>query len=71
MTARHSEFHRVWTVAEAKARLSEVLRCAPLRVWRHRVSGFLLDTNVVSELTKDAPNPRVVAFLTGQPHDEH
>lgn len=30
------------------------------------MSGFLLDTNVVSELTKDAPNPRVVAFLTKQ-----
>lgn len=30
------------------------------------MSGFLLDTNVVSELTKDAPNPRVVAFLTEQ-----
>ena len=28
MTARHSESHRVWTVAEAKARLSEVLRRA-------------------------------------------
>ena len=28
MTARHSEPHRVWTVAEAKARLSEVLRRA-------------------------------------------
>ena len=30
------------------------------------MSGFLLDANVVSELTKDAPDPRVVAFLTGQ-----
>ena len=30
------------------------------------MSGFLLDTNVVSELTKDAPNPRVLAFLTEQ-----
>ena len=28
--------------------------------------GFLLDANVVSELTKDAPDPRVVAFLTEQ-----
>ena len=26
--------------------------------------GFLLDTNVISELTKDAPNPGVVAFLS-------
>ena len=29
-----------------------------------RVSGILLDTNVVSELTKDAPDSHVVAFLT-------
>ena len=28
MTAQHPEPHRVWTVAEAKARLSEVLRRA-------------------------------------------
>ena len=27
------------------------------------MSGFLLDTNVVSELTKDEPDPQVVAFL--------
>ena len=27
------------------------------------MSGFLLDTNVVSELTRDVPNPGVVAFL--------
>ena len=27
------------------------------------MSGFLLDTNVVSELTKDRPEARVVAFL--------
>ncbi|MDE0057411.1 MAG: PIN domain-containing protein [Defluviicoccus sp.] len=26
---------------------------------------YLLDSNVVSELTRDAPNPRVVAFLSG------
>ena len=30
------------------------------------MNGFLLDTNVVSELTKDAPDSRVVAFLTAQ-----
>lgn len=30
--------------------------------------GFLLDTNVVSELTRDAPAPQVVEFLTS--HDE-
>ena len=30
------------------------------------MNGFLLDTNVVSELTKDAPDPRVVAFLVAQ-----
>ena len=28
--------------------------------------GCLLDTNVVSELTRDAPDPRVVAFLSGR-----
>ena len=28
--------------------------------------GILLDTNVVSELTKEAPNPRVVSFLAEQ-----
>ena len=27
------------------------------------MSGFLLDTNVVSEMTKETPDPRVVAFL--------
>ncbi len=30
------------------------------------MSGFLLDTNVVSELVKPAPEPRVIAFLTSQ-----
>ncbi len=30
------------------------------------MSGFLLDTNVVSELTKNVPDSRVVAFLAGQ-----
>lgn len=28
------------------------------------MSGFLLDTNVISELAKDAPHPRVTAFLS-------
>ena len=28
MTAQHARPHRVWTVAEAKARLSEILRLA-------------------------------------------
>ncbi|MCY4103310.1 MAG: type II toxin-antitoxin system VapC family toxin [bacterium] len=27
------------------------------------MTGFVLDTNVVSELTKDRPEPRVLAFL--------
>ena len=27
------------------------------------MTGFLLDTNVISELTRDCPDPRVVAFL--------
>ncbi|MCY3958984.1 MAG: type II toxin-antitoxin system VapC family toxin [Chloroflexi bacterium] len=30
------------------------------------MSGFLLDTNVVSEMTKHRPSPRVIAFLTHQ-----
>ena len=30
------------------------------------MSGFLLDTNVVSEMVKPLPAPRVVAFLIGQ-----
>ena len=31
------------------------------------MTGFLVDTNVVSELTRDRPEPRVVAFLSEQP----
>ena len=31
------------------------------------MTGFLLDTNVISELTRDRPEPRVVAFLSEQP----
>ena len=30
------------------------------------MSGFLLDTNVLSELARDAPDSRVVAFLSEQ-----
>ena len=30
------------------------------------MTGYLLDTNVVSELTRDAPDPQVVAFLNAQ-----
>ena len=30
------------------------------------MSGFLLDTNALSETTRDAPNPRVLAFLAGR-----
>jgi toxin FitB len=29
------------------------------------VSGFLLDTNVISELVRRQPDPRVVAWVTG------
>ena len=32
------------------------------------MSGFLLDTNVISELTKDAPHSRVTAFLADVEH---
>ena len=30
------------------------------------MNGYLLDTNVISELTKVAPEPRVLAFLSEQ-----
>ena len=30
------------------------------------MSGFLLDTNVISELTREVPHPGVIAFLTEQ-----
>ena len=30
------------------------------------MSGFLLDTNVLSELTREAPHPGVIAFLAEQ-----
>ncbi|MDE0088040.1 MAG: type II toxin-antitoxin system VapC family toxin [Candidatus Poribacteria bacterium] len=30
------------------------------------MNGFLLDTNVVSELTKNVPNSQVIAFLAAQ-----
>ena len=32
------------------------------------MSGYLLDTNVVSELTKDNPNPKVIDYLNA--HDD-
>lgn len=31
------------------------------------MSGFLLDTNVLSELRRSRPEPRVVAFVAAQP----
>ena len=31
------------------------------------MTGFLPDTNVISELTRDRPDPRVVSFLSEQP----
>ena len=33
------------------------------------MTGWLLDTNVVSELRRRRPEPRVVAFVTAQPLD--
>ena len=33
------------------------------------MTGWLLDTNVVSELRRPRPEPRVVAFVTAQPLD--
>ena len=32
------------------------------------MTGYLLDTNVLSELTRDVPHPRVVNFLSEQPN---
>ena len=29
------------------------------------MTAYLLDTNVVTELTRDAPHPRIIAFLAG------
>jgi predicted nucleic acid-binding protein len=37
---------------------------------RQAVSGWLLDTNVISELRRSRPNARVRAFVAGQPLDE-
>jgi toxin FitB len=34
------------------------------------VSGWLLDTNVLSELRRPRPNPRVRAFVAAQPLEE-
>ena len=34
------------------------------------MSGWLLDTNVISELRRRRPNARVLAFVAGQPLDE-
>ena len=31
------------------------------------MKGYLLDTNVVSEMTREAPEPKVIAFLSEQP----
>ncbi len=31
------------------------------------MNGFLLDANVVSELTRDTPEPQVIEFLAGHP----
>ena len=33
------------------------------------MSGWLLDTNVLSELRRPKPNPKVVAFVAAQPLD--
>jgi predicted nucleic acid-binding protein len=33
------------------------------------VTGWLLDTNVLSELRRPRPSPKVVAFITAQPLD--
>jgi toxin FitB len=33
------------------------------------VTGWLLDTNILSELRRPKPNPKVVAFVAGKPLD--
>jgi hypothetical protein len=33
------------------------------------LSGWLLDTNVLSELRRPRPEPKVVEFVTAQPLD--
>ena len=33
------------------------------------MTGWLLDTNVLSELRRPRPNPKVVAFIAAQPLD--
>ena len=30
------------------------------------MTGYLLDTNVISELSRDAPNPQVISFLDSE-----
>jgi hypothetical protein len=34
------------------------------------LTGWLLDTNVISELRRPRPNPHVVAFVAAQPEDQ-
>ncbi len=34
------------------------------------MTGWLLDTNVISELRRPRPNPHVVAFVAAQPEDQ-
>jgi len=33
------------------------------------MTGWLLDTNIISELPKKNPEPRIVSFIAGQPLD--
>ena len=49
--------------------LSPEIRCTGFARWTRytdygRVNGILLDRNVISELTKDEPDERVIAFLS-------
>ena len=64
MTAKHPKLNRTWTVAEAKARLSEILRLAeeegPQRIGTRR--SFV----VVPAATWDAKTPtRVSRWASG------
>jgi prevent-host-death family protein len=36
-------------------------------LWRRAVTGWLLDTNILSELRRPKPEPKVLAFIAAQP----
>jgi prevent-host-death family protein len=42
---------------------------ADARARRNRVTGWLLDTNILSELRRPKPEPKVIAFVAARPLD--